>query len=110
MLNDFNQDTVFDYFAIVGIDNTQICRLITKVKLDVMAAKNVISAEEKKFDFKRQESSDSSDNDENGPDISRHLKAGVLERYPNIDRPSVAFPTELVNFFFNKNEKLYTEQ
>ena len=34
MLNDFNQDTVFDYFAIVGVDNSQIRRLIKYAKLE----------------------------------------------------------------------------
>jgi len=34
----------------------------------------------------------------------------VLERYPNIDRPSVAFPTELVDFFFDQRGQIYTEE
>ena len=49
------------------------------------------------------------DTNEELGDISRHLKPSVLERYPNIDRPSIAFPTELVDFFFDKNERAYTE-
>ena len=34
----------------------------------------------------------------------------MLERYPNIDRPSVAFPTELVDFFFDQRGQVYTEE
>jgi hypothetical protein len=33
-LNDFNQDTLFDYFAILGTDNDQLRQLIHDVKED----------------------------------------------------------------------------
>ena len=34
----------------------------------------------------------------------------MLERYPNIDRPSVAFPTELVDFFLDQKGQVYSEE
>jgi len=34
----------------------------------------------------------------------RILRASVLDRYPSIDRSTVAFPSDLVEFFFEYKE------
>ena len=43
-----------------------------------------------------------------GIGLERQLQASMLERFPNVDRSRAAFPTELVGFFLENEEKVLT--
>ena len=82
---DQNFDTLIDYFAIIGFDNVngQLRSLINELL---------------EIDSKRGP----------GRGLERQLQASMLERFPNVDRPKAAFPTELVGFFLENEEAVLT--
>lgn len=42
--------------------------------------------------------------------MRRPLVPSMLERFPSVDRPKVAFPPELVDFFLDMEERVLTKQ
>jgi hypothetical protein len=40
----------------------------------------------------------------------RVLRASILERYPVVERHDITLPEELVDFFFNIQEKVVTKE
>ena len=83
-LHEFDQkhDTLIDYFAIIGFDNSQLRKLIQELEdLERGSATN-----------KR-----------------RLLVPSLLEKFPSVDRAKVAFPPELVDFFFDMEETIWTK-
>ena len=80
-LTEFDQkfDTLIDYFAIIGFDNTQLLDLIE------------VSGYGKKIEEIR-------------------IEPSVIERFPKIDRPKIAFPEQLHDFFFDSDERVYTKE
>ena len=78
-LAEFDQkyDTLIDYFAIIGFDNTQLLDLIEVSGIGIkMEDINIVPS--------------------------------VLERYPKVDRPKIAFPDMFVDFFFSMEERVLT--
>jgi hypothetical protein len=69
-------DTVIDYFAVIGFDEGQLRSQVDQI--------------------------------ENIADTSEQvaLTASVLDRFPAEDRSTIAFPPEIVNFFFSGNERI----
>ena len=80
-LTEFDQkyDTLIDYFAIIGFDNTQLLDLIE------------VSGYGKRIEEIR-------------------IEPSVIERFPKIDRPKIAFPEQLHDFFFGSDERVYTKE
>ena len=72
---------MIDYFAIIGFDSGQLRKLI----------KELVGGER-------------------GAGVGTHrpLIPSMLERFPSVDRPKVAFPTELVDFFLDMEERVLT--
>ena len=79
---DEKHDTLIDYFAIIGFDNSQLRKLIQELEdLERGSATN-----------KR-----------------RILVPSLLEKFPSVDRSKIAFPPELVDFFFDMEETVWTK-
>ena len=83
-LHEFDQkhENLIDYFAIIGFDNSQLRKLIAELE-----------------DFERGSVTNK----------RRILVPSLLEKFPSVDRSTVAFPPELVDFFFDMDETILTK-
>ena len=80
-------DTLIDYFAIIGFDNVNgQLRNLMRPRSDNSQLMDINHVS----------------GDEIG--LKRPLQPSMLERFPNVDRPAVAFPTELTGFFLESEE------
>lgn len=93
---DQKHDTLIDYFAIIGFDNEQL-----KATVNEILESSVVNLENS-----RSVISDTTGRSSENRGAKRGLRASVLDRFPVEDRSRIAFPKELVSYFFDNRERI----
>ncbi len=89
-------DLLVDYFAIIGYDNLQL-----KIAVNEILDSPVVNLENS-----RSVISDTTGRSSENRGAKRGLRATILDRFPAEDRSQIAFPKELVSYFFDNRERI----